>query len=105
MQDIDFDLSQKLYSIPAVLGKKSALIISTVLHLVSAACVIIAGIYGYFHWLYWAGVAVFMGMLLYQHSIVKPSDLSRVNVAFMTANGIASVVFSAFVLADLLFIF
>jgi len=48
------------------------------------------------------GVAVFVGMLIYQHAIVKPDDLSRVNIAFMTANGIASVVFGAVVIVALI---
>jgi 4-hydroxybenzoate polyprenyltransferase len=102
LQDIDFDKSQKLYSIPAALGKSKALRVSELLHLLSAICVIAAGIYGGFHWLYWLGIAVFVGMLIYQHSIVKPHDLSKVNLAFMTANGIASVVFGILVIADLL---
>jgi 4-hydroxybenzoate polyprenyltransferase len=101
LQDIDFDKSQKLYSIPAWLGKAKALRVSEILHLVCAACVITAGWYGRFGWLYWIGVAVFVGMLIYQHSIVKPNDLRKVNLAFMTANGIASVVFAIFVIADL----
>jgi 4-hydroxybenzoate polyprenyltransferase len=46
-------------------------------------------------------VIVFGGMLIYQHSIVKPNDLRRVNIAFMTANGIASILFAVFVIADL----
>jgi 4-hydroxybenzoate polyprenyltransferase len=62
-----------------------------------------AGVYGNFGWLYWIGIAVFIGMLIYQHSIVKPNDLSKVNIAFMTANGIASVVFAVFVLLDISF--
>ncbi|MEO8404663.1 MAG: UbiA-like polyprenyltransferase [Chitinophagaceae bacterium] len=101
LQDIDFDKSQKLYSIPAWLGKAKALRVSEMLHLISAACVITAGWYGHFGWLYWIGVGVFAGMLIYQHSIVKPNDLRKVNLAFMTANGIASVVFAIFVIADL----
>jgi 4-hydroxybenzoate polyprenyltransferase len=101
LQDEEFDRSQKLYSIPASLGKSKALRISELLHACSAAAVIAAGIYGYFGWLYWVGVAVFVGMLIYQHSIVKPNDLKRVNLAFMTANGIASVVFAFFVIADI----
>jgi 4-hydroxybenzoate polyprenyltransferase len=101
LQDVDFDKSQQLHSIPAAVGKEKALRISELLHLFSAACVIIAGMYGHFGWLYWIGVAVFVGMLIYQHSIVKPNDLKRVNIAFMTANGIASVVFAIFVIADL----
>nr|WP_315816377.1 UbiA family prenyltransferase [Paraflavitalea speifideiaquila] len=101
LQDVEFDKSNQLRSIPAWLGKAKALRVSEGLHVLSAACVIIAGIYGGFHWLYWIGIAVFVGMLIYQHSIVKPNDLRRVNLAFMTANGIASVVFAVFVIADL----
>jgi 4-hydroxybenzoate polyprenyltransferase len=101
LQDEEFDKSQRLYSIPAAVGKSSALRISEVLHLLSAACVITAGKLGDFGWLYWIGVLVFGGMLIYQHSIVKPNDLRRVNIAFMTANGIASAVFAVFVIADL----
>lgn len=101
LQDIEFDKSQQLYSIPAWLGKAKALRVSELLHLFSAACVITAGWYGHSGWLYWIGVAVFTGMLIYQHSIVKPNDLRKVNLAFMTANGIASVVFAIFVIADL----
>ncbi len=101
LQDEEFDRSQALYSIPAWLGKARALRFSEMLHILSASCVILAGWYGSFGWLYWLGVAVFAGMLVYQHSIVKPGDLRRVNLAFMTANGIASVVFALFVISDI----
>jgi len=101
LQDELFDKSQDLHSIPAVLGTSKALRVSEILHLLSAICVVAAGVYGNFGWLYWIGIAVFIGMLIYQHSIVKPNDLSKVNIAFMTANGIASVVFAAFVLLDI----
>lgn len=104
LQDIAFDQSQQLYSIPSVLGKAKALCVSELMHVLSASCVIAAGFYGGFHTVYWMGVMVFTGMLIYQHSIVKPNDLSKVNIAFMTANGIASVVFGILVIADL-FIF
>jgi 4-hydroxybenzoate polyprenyltransferase len=103
LQDEEFDKSQKLYSIPAAFGKTRALRISELFHLLSAGCIIFAGAYGHFSWFYWIGVVVFAGMLIYQHSVVKPNDLSKVNLAFMTANGIASVVFSIFVIADLFF--
>ena len=101
LQDEEFDKTNKLYSIPAWLGKSKALRVSKLLHAFSAACVLFAGWLGNFGWLYWLGSAIFIGMLVYQHSIVKPNDLKRVNIAFMTANGIASVVFSIFVIADL----
>ena len=101
LHDEAFDRSQGLHSIPAALGTSKALRVSEVLHVLSAACVIAAGFFGGFGWLYWIGTAGFCSMLLYQHSIVKPNDLSRVNIAFMTANGVASVVFALFVIADL----
>ena len=102
LQDEAFDKENHLYSIPAFVGKKKGLSVSEFLHLCSAAAVLYAGYYGNFGWLYWVGTFIFAGMLVYQHSIVKPNDLSRVNLAFMTANGIASVVFAIFVIADLL---
>lgn len=101
LQDEEFDKSQQLYSMPAWLGKAKALRVSELLHVLSFLFVAGAGIYGKFHFLYWAGVVVFGGMLFYQHSLVKPTDLRRVNLAFMTANGIASVVFAVFVIADM----
>lgn len=101
LQDEEFDRSQKLYSMPVWLGKAKALKVSELLHLLSAAAIITAGFYGQFNWLYWVGTVVFVGMLIYQHSIVKPDDLKQVNIAFMTANGIASIVFAIFVIADL----
>jgi 4-hydroxybenzoate polyprenyltransferase len=101
LQDEEFDKNNQLHSIPAALGKKNALRVSELLHVLSALVVIGAGFYGNFGWLYWVGVSVFIGMLIYQHSVVKPNDLSKVNLAFMTANGVASVVFAIFVILDL----
>ncbi|HMJ48768.1 MAG TPA: UbiA-like polyprenyltransferase [Ferruginibacter sp.] len=103
LQDEDFDKENQLYSIPSLLGKKKALRVSELLHVLSSIAVVSAGIVGKFGILYWLGVIVFIGMLIYQHSIVKPNDLRKVNVAFMTANGIASVVFAVFVLIDIFF--
>ena len=102
MQDVEFDRSQKLYSIPAWLGKGRSLRVSELFHVLSAVAVIAAGMLGGFGTWYWIGIAVFISMLVYQHTVVKPNDLSRVNLAFMTANGIASVVFALFVITDLL---
>src|SRR5688572_18353947 len=101
LQDEEFDKTNKLYSIPAWLGKAKALRVSELLHVLSAVCVLFAGWLGNFGWLYWIGAVIFIGMLVYQHSIVKANDLKRVNIAFMTANGIASVVFAIFVIVDL----
>ncbi len=98
LQDVDFDQSQKLYSIPSVLGKVKGLKISELLHLLSSICILIAGLIGFFHWIYWIGVLVFVGMLIYQHLLITPTNLSKVNIAFMTANGIASVLFGIIVI-------
>jgi 4-hydroxybenzoate polyprenyltransferase len=102
LQDIDFDQSQSLYSIPSQWGLKQSLSISRILHVLSASLVIAAYFVGGFHFLYLFGLLIFIGMLIYQQSIVKPYDLSKVNLAFMTANGIASIVFSIFVIGAML---
>ena len=102
LQDEAFDKENNLYSIPAVMGKAKGLHVSEALHVVAAAAICFAGYYGNFHWLYWLGTAVFCGMLIYQHLIVKPNDLSKVNIAFMTANGLASVVFGVLVILDMI---
>lgn len=104
LQDEDFDRSQQLNSIPTWLGKAGALRFSELLHLLAAALVISVGVLGQFHWLFWIGAGVFIIMLISQHLLVKPHDLSKVNIAFMTTNGIASVVFAIFSIADMLFL-
>ena len=103
LQDEEFDKENKLYSLPVALGKTKALTVSRILHLLSAACVVFAGWYGNFGLLYWIGAALFICLLIYQHTLVKPTDLRKVNFAFFTTNGIASVVFAIFVIADLFF--
>ena len=101
LQDEEFDRSKKLHSIPVMLGKRGALMLSRFLHLCSASLVIFAGIYAEFDLWYWLGTAAFIGLLIYQHTLVKPHDLSRVNLAFGTTNGIASVIFAVFVIFEL----
>lgn len=101
LQDDVFDQAHALHSIPVWLGRRGGLAFSAVLHIFSAALVVVAGIYGDYSWLYWLGAAIFAGMLIYQHLLVKPQDLRRVNIAFMTANGVASCVFAVFVITSL----
>ncbi|SFV33749.1 4-hydroxybenzoate octaprenyltransferase [Thermoflavifilum thermophilum] len=101
LQDVAFDQSLHLYSMPVWLGKKRALQVSSFLHGLSAVGVIAAGWLAGFGWLYWMGAGWFAFMLWYQHRLVHPDDLSRVNIAFMTTNGIASCVFAVFVILDL----
>lgn len=102
LQDIDFDRSQQLFSIPAALGIRNALRVSEVLHVFSAVFICTAGYIGGFHWLFWVGAAFYGAMLTYQHMLVKPNDLSKVGIAFANTNGFASVVFSLLTILDLL---
>jgi 4-hydroxybenzoate polyprenyltransferase len=103
LQDEVFDKENKLHSIPAMLGKAKALNVSRLLHFICAVIVVFIGFQYSSHFFYWMGAIIFIAMLVYQHSIVKPTDLSKVNIAFMTSNGIASIVFALFTITDLLF--
>lgn len=106
LQDEEFDRSMQLRSVPVALGKAGALRLSSFLHFVCAALVVVGAWqleqhYPDFGWLHRGGALAFIGLLFYQHTLVKPNDLSRVNLAFFTTNGIAGVVFGAFVILDL----
>ncbi len=103
LQDEGFDKAEKLHSIPAALGIKNALNLSVVLHILSAVCVILPVFFTPFSWIYYIGLAFFCSMLIYQHLLVKPNDISKVNRAFATTNGIASVVFAVCFLLDAFF--
>lgn len=101
LQDESFDRQMKLHSIPAAIGPGRALQLSSILHALCAALLVVAGLLGAFGIWYWIGAALFAALLRYQHSLVSVGDLSRVNLAFFTTNGIASVLFAAFVITDL----
>jgi 4-hydroxybenzoate polyprenyltransferase len=101
LQDEEFDRMQNLKSIPVLLGKKNALLISRIFHFISAISVLYAGYFAGFKSWYWLGASLFIFLLAFQQSLVKPNDLSKVNMAFFTTNGIASIVFSIFVLLEL----
>jgi 4-hydroxybenzoate polyprenyltransferase len=101
LQDIGFDKDENLKSIPVRFGIRSSLVVSALFHLVSVILLVAAGWLGEFQYLYWTGLAVFTALMVYQHLIVRPGDLSRVNLAFFTTNGIASVIFATFVILDI----
>lgn len=102
LQDEDFDKTQKLHSIPVLLGKKNALNLAKFLHFVTILLLSQIGNYSEFGKFYWIGFSIFSALLIYQHTLVKHNDLSKVNLAFFTTNGIASVIFGAFVIIELL---
>lgn len=102
LQDESFDKAEQLHSIPTYLGKKNALRLSAVLHLVCAGLLIGIGVIGDMGILYWIVTSIFISLLFYQHTLVTPNDLSRVNLAFFTTNGIASLLFGIGVVTELL---
>ncbi len=101
LQDDEFDREKNLYSIPSKVGRKNALLISIISHSVTILMTIAAGITGDSGFLFWIGASIFIFLLIYQHVIVKPGDISKVNIAFETTNGLASIIFACFVIADL----
>jgi 4-hydroxybenzoate polyprenyltransferase len=103
LQDDEFDKSNKLHSLPSSSGRKKALWISIFVHTLTFFLVLTAGIYSQSGMIYWAGAVIFTFLLIYQHSIVRSDDLSRVTLAFGTTNGLASLIFAIFVIADLIF--
>jgi 4-hydroxybenzoate polyprenyltransferase len=102
LQDEEFDRDNKLYSLPSAVGKRRALIISSLVHILTFLAVMAAGFTGQGDIFFWIGATIFVVLLIYQHLIVKPGDLSKVNLAFGTTNGIASLLFAVFVIIDLI---
>ena len=102
LQDDEFDRTNNLFSIPSLTGRKKAIIISVLVHGLTILLVITAGVIQNGGYLYWTGATLFSLMLVYQHIIIKPQDISRVNLAFATTNGFASIIYAVFVISDLL---
>lgn len=105
LQDEEFDKAHNLFSIPVALGRNQALRLSEGLHLVSGLFML-SSMYKYnstlaLGWISVIAISVFLLMLIYQHLIIRPGDLSRVNIAFFTTNGIASLIFGVLVIADI----
>ncbi len=103
LQDEEFDKKLNLKSIPSLFGKDRALDIAKFIHFCSAVFVVIVAVITPATLLHIIGAAVFILLLVYQHTLVKSNDLSRVNMAFFTTNGIASVLYGFFVIAGLWF--
>jgi 4-hydroxybenzoate polyprenyltransferase len=95
-QDIEFDKSAGLHSIPKTFGVRGALVVARAMHIAMVA--LLCWLAQSFHlpWLAWVGVAVVAALLFYEHSLVKPNDLSKINAAFFTVNGYISLLFLLF---------
>jgi 4-hydroxybenzoate polyprenyltransferase len=98
--DVEIDRAQRLHSIVTRFGVRGAFLGARLSHAGTVACLVAAGLGLPVGALYWIGVAVVAGLLAYEHSLVSPDDLSRLNAAFFTMNGVISVAFAAFVIAD-----
>ena len=98
--DVDVDRSEGLHSIVTRFGVRGAFLGARLSHLATVACLVIAGAGLSVGVLYWLGVALVAALLLYEHLLVRPDDLGRLNAAFFTMNGVISVAFAAFVIAD-----
>ena len=100
LQDASFDRENGLHSVPVAFGASRAILVARMLHVITVAGLAVAGIAVGAGTLYFAGVAVAASLLLYEHSLVRADDISRLNAAFFTMNGIISITFCLFVLAD-----
>ena len=101
-QDYEFDVAQDVHSIPRRFGIRPALLAARLLH--AATVVFLLAVHQVFdlHALYLCGTVMATGMLVYEHTLVKPDDLSKIDVAFFNANGLVSVVYFVFLLGDIL---
>ena len=102
LQDEEFDKSMNLKSVAVNLGKSGAIKLSVLTHAVSIIFIILIGFKADFGLWYWIGSFIFAGLLAYQHMIIKPNDISRINLAFFTTNGVASVIFAVFNITEML---
>jgi 4-hydroxybenzoate polyprenyltransferase len=100
LQDVEFDRRVGLRSLPQTLGEARALWVSRLMHVGMVVLLIVVGQVAQLHWGYYAGVAVVAGLIAYEQSLVKPNDLSRVNLAFFTLNGWVSILLLAFTVVD-----
>lgn len=100
LQDVEFDREHGLFSVPVLTGERGALRIARTLHVMTAGALIVAGLGAGLGALYWIGVAVAAALLAYEHSLVIPGDLSRLDAAFFTMNGVISITFFGFVLLE-----
>jgi 4-hydroxybenzoate polyprenyltransferase len=98
--DRDVDLEQGLHSVSARFGVRGAFQGARLLHVATVALLVAVGLGLELGWLYWLGVAAVGVLLAYEHSLIRPGDLRRLDAAFFTVNGVISVVFFAFVLAE-----
>lgn len=102
LQDLDFDKRQGLYSIPQRFGVKRSLMLSRIFHFVTILMLIMTGLIFQLGFVYWVGIILAAGLLIYEHYLVKPDDLSRLDMAFFNMNGYISITVFAFTFMSLI---
>lgn len=100
LQDVAFDREHRLQSVPAALGEARSIKVARLLHVISVAALAVVGLAVAAGIWFWAGVGIVAALLVYEHSLVSPGDLSRLDAAFFTMNGMISITFFFFVLMD-----
>jgi len=100
LQDIEFDREHKLNSVPAAMGEAQGIVVARVLHVLSVAALCVVGVAMPSGAWYWIGVTAAGALLLYEHSLVSPGNLTKLDAAFFTMNGMISITFFFFVLLD-----
>jgi 4-hydroxybenzoate polyprenyltransferase len=90
-QDVDFDRRQGLHSIPARFGLRRGLQVAALSHVLTVFILVALGLVAHLGWAYWLGVTAVTALLVYEHSLVKPHDLSKLGIAFFNVNGYISV--------------
>ncbi len=100
LQDVDFDRENALHSLPVRLGESKALLVARLMHIGTVASLVAVGFAAHAGAIYAIGVLVAGTLLLYEHTLVRAGDLSKLNAAFFTMNGIISIVYFGFVFAE-----
>jgi len=101
LQDIEFDRKVGLHSIPSRFGIKKAILIARLFHIITFIFLILTGIVANLGWIYFLGVLILSAFLVYEHSLIKENDLSKINKAFFTINGYISILYMIFVMLDI----
>jgi 4-hydroxybenzoate polyprenyltransferase len=105
LQDIEFDKSHGLYSIPKRFGIKNALLLARLFHLITFIMLITTGVLFKMGIFYWLGMMIVAGLFIYEHSLVKESDLNKLDIAFFNMNGYISITVFIFTLMDYIFLY
>ncbi len=101
LQDVEFDRKAGVHSIPARFGIKKAILFARVFHLLTFVFLVLTGYFAGLGYIYYAGLMILTGFLIYEHTLIKEDDLSKINVAFFTVNGYISIMYMIVVVLDI----